>query len=147
MQEIIFFTRNVLSKTQSRRKHEYKSVLYLIMNKTISVQSFLIRSKFVFQKIDVKSCFVVNSVYTNNILNLMYKPFDCLREVMAFFLQTQNFYAQALNPRSLAPVSIKYNSLQTIFGNFIRQEPTNCTVYYWYALRITENSFLTKHKA
>lgn len=55
------------------------------MNKTISVQSFLIRSKFVFQKIDVKSCFVVNSVYTNNILNLMYKPFDCLREVMAFF--------------------------------------------------------------
>lgn len=85
MQEIIFFTRNFLSKTWSRRKHEYKSVLYLIMNKTISVQSFLIRSKFVFQKIDDKSCFVVNSVYTNNILNLMYKPFDCLREVMAFF--------------------------------------------------------------
>ena len=57
----------------------------MIMNKTISVQSFLIRSKFVFQKIDVKSCFVVNSVYTNNILNLMCKPFDYLREVMAFF--------------------------------------------------------------
>lgn len=87
MQEIIFFTRNFLSKTWSRRKHEYKSVLYLIMNKTISVQSFLIRSKFVFQKIDVKSCFVVNSVYTNNILNLMYKPFVSGKS-WPFFLQT-----------------------------------------------------------
>ena len=114
------------------------------MNKTISVQSFLIRSKFVFQKIDVKSCFVVNSVYTNNILNLMYKPFDCLREVMAFFFYKLRTFMLRLNPRSLAPVSIKCNSLQTIFGNFIRQEPTNCTAYYWYALRITENSLSHK---
>ena len=98
----------------------------MIMNKTISVQSFLIRSKFVFQKIDVKSCFVVNSVYTNNILNLMYKP-SCLREVMAFF--STNLELLCSGFKSAFPCTCFYK-IQQLTNNIWKFHPTRTHKLY-----------------
>lgn len=64
---------------------------------------------------------MLNSVYADNILNLMYKPFDGPRRVILFYkLKTFKF---RLNPRSLAPVTTKYNDYQPNLANSSDKNP------------------------